>query len=182
MSTPDTATVVPFTLPPVVCSVLTAVDSAFTALLSEITLFIAVVIAAASALLLTTVAREVSCVSPPFDAIASDTVLASVAFPFAESAVEMELAKLGLLPNAAAISASVFNCAGAPFSSVAILPSKYAVVALGANAADSADTLPFNALLAVCSDANEAAMAPDTDAMDASRVEVSVATAALVAV
>lgn len=60
MSTPDTATVVPFTLPPVACTVLTAVDSVFKVLLSEITLFIAVDSAVVSALLLTTVAKELN--------------------------------------------------------------------------------------------------------------------------
>jgi hypothetical protein len=86
-----------------------------------------------------------------------------------------------LLPNAAAISASVFNCEGAPFNSVVILLSKYAVVAFGANAADNTDTLPFNALLDVCNEANEAVIAPDTDAIDATRVEISATIAPLVA-
>jgi hypothetical protein len=94
----------------------------------------------------------------------------------------MELAKLGLFPKAAAISAIVFNWAGAPLSSVAILPSKYVVVAFGASAADSADTLLLTASLDVCSEVNEAAIAPDTAAMDATRVEVSAAMSPLVAV
>jgi len=124
----------------------------------------------ASALVLTTVASDVTSAEYPFVAIVADNALASVVVPFVASAVLMELAKLALLPIAAAISTNVSRLLGAPFTNAEILPSKYEVVAFVASASENVDMLVFNGSYLVCKDV----YAPDTDATDEMRVEISV--------
>ena len=163
----------------VLCNELTDEASALTVLFSAMTLPSTVVIVASFALLLTTDVRELNSVKPPFAEIAVESEFTAVVSAFVDNADTMELAKLGLLPKAAAISTSVFKLDGAPFNIMEIFPSKYEVVAFKANPADRVETLVFSALCVVCIDANDVAIAPDTDATDAVRVETSVFNARL---
>ena len=98
------------------------------------------------------------------------------------NAAVMELAKFGLFSKAAAISASVFSCEGAPFSSMEIFPSRNEVVAFSANAADSDDTPCFNAASVDCKADNDVEIAPDTDATVEVRAEISALIAVLITV
>jgi hypothetical protein len=98
------------------------------------------------------------------------------------NAAVMELAKVALFPKAAAISASVFSCEGAPFSSMEIFPSTNEVVAFSANAADSVDTLLFNAASVDCNTDNDVEIAPDRDATVEVRAEISPLIAVLITV
>ena len=169
-------------MPPVAVSVLTIKESEAAVLVSAIMLVLAALMDAAVALLLAAVTTVVSSDNVALDAIATDRANASATFARADNAVVMELAKLGLLPNAAAISTSVFRLSGAPFSSADVFPSKYEAVAFNASADDSAVTLVLSALSADCNDAYVDATAPDTEATDATRVETSALSAVLSAV
>lgn len=168
-------------VPPVALNVLTVEASVFTVLFKTTTLLFTVVTVASFALALTTVVSDVSSVKLPFAEIAADTVFTNEMSTFVDNAVDKELAKLGLFPRAAAISASVFRLSGAPASSVDIFPSKYETVAFVDNPADRVDTLFFSAVFAVCNEAIDVEMAPDTDATDAVRVETSVLNDVLIA-
>ena len=159
-----------FTTPPVAFSVLTVEDNAAVVLLNVPMLPAAMFTLNKSALLLTTVASDVTSDEYPFVAIVADNAVASVVAPLVASAVLMELAKLALLPIAAAISTNVFRLVGAPFTNAEILPSKYEVVAFVASASENVDMLVFNRSYLVCNDV----YAPDTDATDKVRVEISV--------
>lgn len=114
-------------------------------------------------------------------ATCSDSEFAVVTVPFVSNAALMELAKLGLFPRAAAISASVSSCAGAPLNSVFRRASAYEAVAFNARPADSADTLFFNAASVDCNEANEAEIALEADATVDARADVSAARAVLTA-
>ena len=151
-------------------------------LFSAIMLAFRVLMYASSALLLTTVASDVSSDDVALAAIAADNAITSPTSARVVNALVMELAKLGSLPNAAAISSSVFKLSGAPFTSADVRPSKYAVVAFNASAADSVATLILSALSAACNVEYVDDTAPDTDATDAVRVETSVESAVASAV
>ena len=112
-------------------------------------------------------------------ATCTDSEFTAAVVPFVSNAALMELAKLGLFPSAAAISASVSNCDGAPLNSVFRRASTYEAVAFNANPADSADTLFFTAASLDCNDANDAAIALDADATVETRAEVSALKAVL---
>ena len=114
-------------------------------------------------------------------ATCSDSEFTSDTVPFVSNAALMELAKLGLFPIAAAISASVSSCAGAPLNSVFKRASTYEAVAFNASPADSADALLFNAASVDCNEANEAAIALDADATVDARADVSATRAVLTA-
>lgn len=182
MSTPSTAMEVAFTLPPVTRNVLIMEVSAFTVAFSAITLLFIVTIVASLALSLTIVARELSCDVSPFVAISSESEFTVLTLALVANAAMMELAKFGLFPKVAAISASVSNCEGAPLTSMEIFPSKYEVVAFRANPADNDDTLPFNAASVACNAAKEVEIASETDATVEVRAEISVLIAVLIAV
>ena len=169
-------------MPPVAVSVLTIEESAAAVLVSAIMLVFAAFMDAPVALLLAAVATDDSSDNVALVAIVTDRADASATFARADNAVVMELAKLGLLPNAAAISTSVFRLSGVPFSSADVFPSKYEAVAFNASADDSAATLVLSATSADCNDAYVAATAPDTEATDAPRVETSPLSAVVSAV
>ena len=164
-----------FTTPPVTFNVLTVEDNAAVVLLNVQMLPATIFTLVASPLLLTIVARDVTSSEFPLVAIVVDNALALEVVPFVASTVLIELAKLGLLPIAAAISTNVSKLVGAPFTNADILPSKYAVVAFVASASENVDMLVFNGSYLFCKDV----YAPDTDATDEVRVEISVLNDAL---
>jgi hypothetical protein len=157
-------------------------ESSVAVLFSAIMLAFMVLMDASSALLITTVESDVSSDNVALVEIAADNASTSPTSARVVNTLVMELVKLGLLPNAAAISTSVFKLSGAPFTSADVRPSKYAAVAFNASAADSAATLVLSALSAACNVEYVDDTAPDTDAADAVRVETSALSAVLSAV
>jgi len=112
-----------FTTPPVAFIVLTVEDNVLIVLLN-VKMSMGMSALVTFALVLTIVARDVMSDEFPLFKISVDNALALEVVPFVASTVLMELAKLGLLPMAAAISTNVFKLVGAPFTNVDIFPSK----------------------------------------------------------
>lgn len=173
MVTPLTSTAFAFMVPPVVVNALTVEASAFTVLKNRVRLLLTVAMLALFALLLTIDASDVNSVNPPFPAIVVEIEFTKEVSAFVDNTPMIELAKLGLLPSAAAISTSVFKWAGAPFNRLDIFPSKYEVVAFVVNSAERADTLDLSAESATCSDVNDNEIALNSDPVDAMRFELS---------
>jgi hypothetical protein len=112
----------------------------------------------------------------------ADNEFTALTVPFVANAVVIELANVALLPKAAAISANVFNCEGAPANKVVTFSSKYVVVAFKASPADNVLTLVFNASFTDCNEENEAEINPDVEATFSRRLEISVEIAVLIVV